>query len=65
MAAHAAALASAPPALLTDDVTETWIDFDYRGHRFSINDQLGSWWFFVEDPACPDPILDAVVTHFA
>jgi hypothetical protein len=57
-----------PGALLTgflcDRVTEAWIDFEFRGHSFSINDQFGEYWFFVKDPACPDATLDEVVTHF-
>jgi hypothetical protein len=49
---------------VTDDVTEAWIDFEYRCHRFSMNNQMGWWWFFVADPACPDPILEQVLDHF-
>ena len=48
---------------ITDNVTEAWIDFTFRGHHFSVNDQHGSYWFFVEDPHCPDDILIAVLTH--
>ncbi len=48
---------------VTDNVTEAWIDFSYRGYRFSINDQFGDYWFFVNDPACPDGILEAVLVH--
>lgn len=51
-------------AFVTDDVTEAWIGFTYRGHELSINDQHGQWWFFVKDPACPDEILVAVLDHF-
>ena len=47
-----------------DGVTEAWIDFDYAGHRFTINDQFGDYWFFVKDPACPDDVLLAVLAHF-
>lgn len=50
---------------VTDDVTEAWIDFTYRGHAFSINDQFGDYWFFVKDPACPDDVLSEVLSHFA
>lgn len=50
---------------VTDDVTEAWIDFEYRGHRFGINDQQGQWWFFVHDPACAEEILTQVLDHFA
>jgi hypothetical protein len=49
---------------LTDHVTEAWIDFTYRGHRFSINDQNGDYWFFVKDPGCDEQILDEVLTHW-
>ena len=48
---------------LTDHVTEAWIDFSYRGHRFSVNNQFGSYWFFVDDPTCPDEILENVLSH--
>ena len=46
---------------LTDDVTEAWLDFDFRGHRFTLNNQFGDWWFFVQDPACPDDVLHEVL----
>ena len=45
---------------LTDDVTEAWINFMYRGHCFSLNNPQGRWWIFVEDPTCPDEILGEV-----
>ena len=48
---------------LTDDVTEAWIDFSYRGHEFSVNDQLGAYWFFVSDPNCPDESLETILSH--
>ena len=48
---------------VTDNVTEAWIDFAYRGYRFSVNDQFGDYWFFVDDPKCPDDILQAVLSH--
>lgn len=47
-----------------DYVTEAWIDFTYRGEKFSINDQLGEYWFFVKNPACGDEILSEVIAHF-
>ena len=49
--------------ILTDDVTEAWIDFTYRGHTFTINNQFGDYWFFVNDVTCPDEILAEVVRH--
>ena len=48
---------------LTDHVTEAWIDFAYRGHTFSVNNQFGDYWFFVREPSCPDDILTEVVSH--
>ncbi len=48
---------------ITDNVTEAWIDFSYRGYLFSINDQFGDYWFFVSDPSCPDIILETVLSH--
>jgi hypothetical protein len=48
---------------VTNNVTEAWIDFSYRCHHFSVNDQLGAYWFFVNDPTCPDEILEAVLSH--
>jgi hypothetical protein len=50
---------------LCDNVTEAWIDFRYRSHNFTINDQLGEYWFIVNDPVCRDDILSEVVEHFA
>jgi hypothetical protein len=50
---------------ITDGITEAWIDFTYREHAFSINDQFGDYWFFVNDPGCPDDILSDVLGHFA
>lgn len=49
---------------LTDGVTEVWLDFDLGGVSFSVNNQHGSWWFFVSEPACPDPVLLQVLDHF-
>jgi hypothetical protein len=63
--AHAGRLAGATvTGFMTDDVTEAWLDFTYREHAFSVNNQQGEWWFFVADPACPDEILHAVAAHF-
>ncbi|MHC5036626.1 MAG: hypothetical protein ACYTHM_04875 [Planctomycetota bacterium] len=50
---------------ITDWITEAWIDFSYKNHKFTINDQYGDYWFFVEDPECPEEILREVRNHFA
>jgi hypothetical protein len=49
--------------IVSDDVVETWVDFDYKEKPFSINDQNGDYWFFAEDPHCPENILLDIVTH--
>jgi hypothetical protein len=65
LADHVRWLAGAvPAAFVTDDVTEAWIDFELGGQRFSINNQMGAWWFFVQDPACPDELMERVLVHF-
>ena len=48
---------------LTDGITQAWIDFSYRGYDFSVNDQFGSYLFFVSNPNCPDEDLEAVLSH--
>ena len=41
-------------SFVCDEVTEAWIELELWGHRLSINNQHGLWWFFVADPECPD-----------
>lgn len=48
---------------LTDGVIGSWIDFTFRGHRFTINEQSGRYQFFVADPGCPDDVLGEVTKH--
>jgi hypothetical protein len=62
---HVAKLSGATvTCFVTEHVTEAWIDFSFQGHEFAINDQLGEYWFFVQDPQCPDPVLKDVLAHF-
>lgn len=49
---------------ITDGVMEMWLDFDFRGHKFSVNNQFGDYWFFVQDANCPEEILLEVINHF-
>ncbi len=49
---------------LTDGIVEMWLDFEYRGHKFSVNNQLVDYLFFVEDANCPDEILLEIIKHF-
>ena len=48
---------------ITDHVTEAWIDFTYCGNRFTVNDQFGDYWFFVDEPSCPDEVLESILSH--
>ena len=51
--------------MLANGVTEAWIDFRYAGYAFNINDAPGDYWFFVNDPSCPEALLQIVADHFA
>lgn len=54
-----------PTAFATDAVFESWLGFRYKGYAFSVNNQMQEWWFFVENPQCPEHILRDVARHFA
>jgi len=63
---HVQSLAGATlTRFLRDGVTEAWIDFAYLGESYSINDQFGEYWFFVNDPACCEQAMHAVRAHWA
>jgi len=49
---------------LTNGVVEMWLDFEFSGHKFSVTNQMGDYWFFVEDAECPDEILLEIIDHF-
>jgi hypothetical protein len=48
---------------LTDGVTEGWLDFTYGGHGFTVNDQFGEYWFFVDDASAPEDLLCGLVEY--
>lgn len=50
---------------LSDGILEVWIDFTYRGYAFTVNNQFGGYWLFVQDPSCPDGSLVEVAEHCA
>jgi len=52
------------PTAYVPSQAESWIDFKYGNHHFSINNQFGDFWFFVRDPDCPNDILRVVSKHF-
>ncbi len=62
-------IARLPGAVVTkfvfDGIVEAWIVFRYGGHEFSVNNQFGDYWFFVQDPACPDSTLQEVAAYCA
>lgn len=47
-----------------DDVTEAWIEFVFLGESFTINDQLGEYWFFASNASCGEQHLHAVKAHW-
>lgn len=62
---HAESLAGAEiTAFETDGTLEMWLEFEFRGHHFSVGNQFGDYWFFVDDPQCPEEVLLLIVAHF-
>ena len=63
---HIAALpGAAVTGFLTDGIVEVWIDFTLEGEHFTINNQLGEFWFFVSNPGADEALLNRVVEHAA
>lgn len=50
--------------VLTDQITEAWFDFRFRGYKFSVHETFGEYSFFVSDPMCPEEVLAEVTSHF-
>ena len=49
-----------------DTPLETWIDFNFRGHSFTMHSQWqNDYWLFVKDPGCPDDVLEEVARMLA
>ena len=53
------------PTAYIPGFSESWIDFKYKGYKFSINNQFGDFWFFVQSTGCPEFILEKVAKHFS
>ena len=49
---------------ITDGTVGMWLDFEFRGHDFSVTNRFGDYWFFVADANCPDEILLEIIEHF-
>lgn len=45
------------------DFTEVWMGFSFRNYDFAINTQMGDYWFFAENPDCPQEILLEIAAH--
>ena len=48
---------------ISDGVLEIWIDFRLEGQDFTINNQMGEYWFFAEDAACDEALLRRIEAH--
>jgi hypothetical protein len=49
---------------LTNGVVEMWLEFEFAGHKFSVTNQFGDYWFFVQDVDCTEEILFEIIDHF-
>ncbi len=47
-----------------DGIIEMEIQFEFRGHRFFVDNYLGDYRFVAEDPNCPESILLEIIDHF-
>ena len=55
-------LGGIPTAFVSNEITgETWIDFCYKGWKFSIHNPYDEYWFFAENSECPEAILQSVI----
>jgi hypothetical protein len=52
------------PTAYVPSFSESWIDFRYKGEKFSVNNQSGDYWFFVENSSCKESVLLLVANHF-
>jgi hypothetical protein len=43
--------------------SQAWLDFTFRGHRFSVSDGDGQFCLSVHDPQCPDLNVYQVASH--
>ena len=49
-------------AFVSDEITgETWIDFGYKGWKFSIHNPYSEYCFFAENSECPEAILQSMI----
>ena len=49
-------------AFVYDEITgETWIDFCYKGWKFSIHNPYSEYCLFAENSECPEAILQSMI----
>jgi hypothetical protein len=46
-----------------DGVVAVWLEFDYAGNHFFVDNHLADFRFFVEHPDCEEDILLAIAGH--
>ena len=46
-----------------DGVVGVWIEFNFRENKFFVDNKLGDYRFFVEDPKCEEEILLDLAAH--
>ena len=46
-----------------DGVVAVWIEFSYRGQKFFVDNLLGDFRFWVEDPKCEEAVLLDIAAH--
>ena len=62
---HVETLAGAEiTAFEMDGTFEMWLEFTFSENKFYVNNRLGDYWFFVEDPKCPEEIMLEIAGHF-
>ena len=49
---------------LMDGTLEIWLEFTFLDNKFFVNNRFGDYWFFAEDPECPEDILLGIANHF-
>jgi hypothetical protein len=48
---------------VVERVPTPWLDFIYRGHRFTVRDAGEEVWLMVADPQCSDVLLYETAAH--